>query len=419
MADDTKYWVFECQQTGEYWFRTNTYSDGTTEVTVDFWEIMLQKGAIPSGWALPPRGTSSLIRQTATEIEAKVNDTGVNITDGKIILKADNTIFQSLDGTQSAAVQVKADGTLYTKNMEAETGTFTGKITGSLRNPLWRIDNNPTGYIKDNIALCTVRNGATYFPSSWEIYLGDNPTESSGRLIRLIGGKWNTDISYGVTTVTVKDSNDNTYPIYQDGIARDSIIVSNEVVELLGFGDKDNFWGFVEINRKNFMTQFAYGKQVCTLAWGRMIYQTNGGYFMPYINYRKFDDTTIVFDRLGTGEYLITLDHPRNKPWFKDVREIIVEVAGFGSISGGTTPCKASIRKLVYRKITYTSSGCTIYSETLNADGFATETTTRATTGDYVAYRTEVYVDTSDDATRNDGGFTFVMHNMNDFFIPS
>ena len=126
LADGTKYWVFECQQTGEYWFRTNTYSDGTTEVTVDFWEIMLQKGTIPSGWALPPRGTSSLIRQTATEIEAKVNDTGVNITDGEINLIAGKVNFCNSQGTAQQYVQITSDG-----KIKATDGEFSGKVTAT------------------------------------------------------------------------------------------------------------------------------------------------------------------------------------------------------------------------------------------------------------------------------------------------
>lgn len=108
-------WTFVCQKTGEYWFRTNSYSDGTTEVTINFWNIKLEGGYTATDWSISTSQMTSQIKQTADKIQLFVTDgldkTGINITNGTIDLTAAKIVMSS--GGQGQTIveggKIKAD----------------------------------------------------------------------------------------------------------------------------------------------------------------------------------------------------------------------------------------------------------------------------------------------------------------------
>ena len=213
-------------------------------------ELCTTSDETPTPWVPGPQEFSSEIKQTANEIHLTVNgelrQTGITINgdQSKIDLIAGKVNFVDPNGNAYAEPKISIDPTTgILKATDAElsgkvaaksgsiggftinqtqikdenenivlnsdgTATLRGKIEGSLRNPVYRIDVSPTGYTKDNIALVQVSGGTTSFPSS--VNLTVDGTKSGGKLTRLIAGKWGTTTSNGTTTVTIKDTNDNT-----------------------------------------------------------------------------------------------------------------------------------------------------------------------------------------------------------------
>ena len=109
------WWTFQPTKSVTFWLRTNTYSDGTTVVSVNFWDVMLQNGSIASGWVAPSRGTMSQIKQTAEEIDLSITnrlgETGININgnDRTIHLTAEHTTIDG-DLTVPKVTTVKETG---------------------------------------------------------------------------------------------------------------------------------------------------------------------------------------------------------------------------------------------------------------------------------------------------------------------
>lgn len=99
-ADGSLWWKFTPEISGTYYFRTNSYSDGSTEVTINFWDIMCSMGSTAPSWVAPKRDTTkSVVTQTASEYDVSIRnalgDTGININGNNrtIRLMADHTII--------------------------------------------------------------------------------------------------------------------------------------------------------------------------------------------------------------------------------------------------------------------------------------------------------------------------------------
>ena len=83
-TDGSLWWKFTPEISGTYYFRTNSYSDGSTEVTINFWDIMCEMGSTASSWVAPKRDTTkSVVTQTASEYDVSIRnalgETGINI----------------------------------------------------------------------------------------------------------------------------------------------------------------------------------------------------------------------------------------------------------------------------------------------------------------------------------------------------
>jgi len=348
-------------------------------------------------------------------------DSNGKITSG-ITLEADQINFTGKTIINGKFV-VDNNGNLTLNDITANNITAEGKIVGSVRNPFYPTNITPSYYSKDSIALLNYTSGnASFVSGDMNLNIGSSPTQSCGRLIRLVAGRWGTSSSYGTATVKFKDSNNNYYKIYENGKEVDSIDISNEVVEVIGYGSTSQLFGFIVLNRIDFMPQNAYGKTLKILAQGRMLYKDSED-SKTSLNYIAFDNTTIESVRESEGEYKLTFTHPTNKRWFEDIKDALVHVTAFGTIIGGGNPLKAGVTGIEIETTTYTftSSGCTItkVTKTLNRDGVSTDTTTSSAsiTGNSTIFYTvmRVYVNTSDDDSRNDGGFQFMITNMNDF----
>ena len=175
-------WTFTCRKTGEYWFRTNSYSDGATAVTINFWNIKLEGGDTATTWSTNASQMTSQIKQTANEIEAKVNDTGVNITNGTIKLIAGKVHFYESDGeTVNPNVWIDtAQSTLHTKN---------AVLDGSLFRPFTIINKDNIDYYADywssDGAFSIDMNKAGLNLQINYAYVDDHPGETLSKEIEL------------------------------------------------------------------------------------------------------------------------------------------------------------------------------------------------------------------------------------------
>jgi hypothetical protein len=240
-------------------------------------------------------------------------------------------------------------------------------LQGSLRNPFVRetdsidivIGGDSVPSTHDNVVPIAVGGGwITAGSLEWS-------KEQSGRRMCIANYRWGSDITDGMIQY---DAPTGKY-FYENGVGKESLKVSRECVELMGYGTKDEFYGWIVLNRTDLMTANCYGKEIKALAMG-VVTGTNSG---ASINYKTFDRSTMSVERLAEGRYKITFD----SHWFNSASNVLVMATGLGyAVNSSSSPIKPTVTE---RGTTY------------------------------------AIIDISDDSSRNDGSFIFFIHNMNDW----
>lgn len=161
-------------------------------------------------------------------------------------------------------------------------------LNGSIRSPFKHIDTSWTldGWgeddpdkqkLYDNL-YCSV--GGYYLPWTWG-------TENIGRHITLVhnrNGKQITD--YGTCHIEAPDG----YYFFEDGVARKKLDFSNEIIDLIGYGNEQGtFHGWIVNKRDNIMTKSKYGHALKCLCFGRVIFNSDSVYIS---NLKTFDGTS-------------------------------------------------------------------------------------------------------------------------------
>ncbi len=268
----------------------------------------------------------------------------------------DNLTVQ--DGNVSVKGEVNATSGTF------QNGTFTNvDITGSIR-----------CNIETVISLfnAPARTDVWALKPNYSGYFGWAPKSDErspiGRTIKLVHFVADGILQTGTVTISLTDG---TY-FYEDGIKKTSLRISNQIVTIFGFGEKDNLYGFVVLNREDFYTSQQYGHPLRCLAVGNV---TVNSATDIQINSNTFDGSTMTLTRNGVGHYTIT-----HEEWFSDAGNSFVMACGLGNVVGGKgiTPSKATVDN-------ETSTTFDIY--------------------------------TSDDDSCNDGSFRFMIYNFNDFSI--
>lgn len=256
------------------------------------------------------------------------------------------------------------DGTVYGKDAVFEGGTFNDVLLqGSLRNPFVReTDSVIIGgkqSTHDNVAA--ISEGGGYITAGvleWDV-------NQSGRRMCITNYRWGSQISQGSIQYTAPTGK----YFYENGVSTNKLTLSRECVELMGYGTTTQFYGWIVLNRIDLMTSSRYGRFLKCLAMG-MVTGTNSG---ASISYKTFDGSTMGVSRLAKGQYQLSF----SGSWFNSGNDCMAMLTGYGfSYGGGTAPIKPTI------------------------------------TGKGTTYLT---VHTSDDDTRNDGSFMFMIFNMNDW----
>lgn len=239
-------------------------------------------------------------------------------------------------------------------NIKAKGGTFTDvKINGSLRNPFSEADDSFDVDYSDNVVLLSSGGGwITAYSLPWDL-------GQSGRRICIVNYRWGNTISSGWAAISAPTGK----YFYENGISKSELQMSREVIELMGYGDNKTFFGWIVMRRINMMTTSRYGRNLNVLAQG-IVYGTSSG---ASINYKSFDNGTLSVSRLDVGKYRINFP----SAWGLIVGSYIVNMTGY---LGGLM--KASLLE----------PGASYF-----------------------------VVEVSDDASRNDGAFSFQIINLNDW----
>lgn len=239
-------------------------------------------------------------------------------------------------------------------NIKAKGGTFTDvKITGSLRNPFSEADDSFDVDYSDNVVLLSSGGGwITAYSLPWDL-------GQSGRRICIVNYRWGNTISSGWAAISAPTGK----YFYENGISKSELQMSREVIELMGYGDNKTFFGWIVMRRINMMTTSRYGRNLNVLAQG-IVYGTSSG---ASISYNSFDNGTLSVSRLDVGKYRINFP----SAWGLIVGSYIVNMTGY---LGGLM--KASLLE----------PGASYF-----------------------------VVEVSDDASRNDGAFSFQIINLNDW----
>lgn len=249
-------------------------------------------------------------------------------------------------------------------NIKAKGGTFSDIIIqGSLRNPFVReTDSIIVGgkqSTHDNVVPIASGGGwITAGQIEWGI-------EQSGRRMCIANYRWGSAITEGQISYSAPTGK----YFYEDGIMKRSIHLSRECVELMGYGTETQFYGWIVLNRINLGTNARYGRKLNVLAQGIVTGYSSGA----SIKYKTFDDSTLTVSRFGEGQYMVSFP----SSWGLTAGSYIVILTGYGYSEGSSSaPIKASLNN---------------------------------PTSSYFQ------VDTSDDASRNDGSFMFQIINLNDW----
>lgn len=279
------------------------------------------------------------------------------------LIDTENLLVENIY-SKNGNFQTTKDGTVEGRNAVFEGGTFTDVLLqGSLRNPfVQETDSIVIGgkqSTHDNVATISVGGGwITAGTLEWDV-------KQSGRRMCITNYRWGSQYSQGAIEYKAPEGKF----FYENGISKNYLKLSRECVELIGYGTPTQFYGWIVLNRINLMTVSRYGRKLNALAMGIVTGSSSGA----SISYKTFDGTTMSVSRTGEGQYRVNF----SSTWFNQASDCFVFVTGLGYSPGSS---KAAI------KATVTSRDSSY-----------------------------ITVDTSDDDTRNDGSFMFLILNINDW----
>ena len=276
-------------------------------------------------------------------------------------LGVDNIIITS-QGKGKGDILLKADKNGIVCNSGTfKNGTFTNvKVIGSLRNPYSLAKGSFDVDYSDNVAM--ISNGGGWidaYSMPWDV-------SQNGRKISIVNYRWGDTYAQGQAGISAPSGK----YFFEDGIQKSELKVSREIIELIGYGTSSEFYGWIVLNRIDLMTSQKYGHCLKALAFGTV----TGTNKTASISYKTFDGRTMGVSRLNTGVYKVTFP----TSWFGNANNCRVILTGRGYAYNESSPCKASLASVNSGNIT---------------------------------------VDTSDDSSRNDGSFDFIIYNGSDFDI--
>lgn len=242
-------------------------------------------------------------------------------------------------------------------------GTFKDvNIVGSLRNPFTLVGDSFNVNYNDNVAVLSNGGGwANAYSMPWDV-------SQNGRRLTIVNYKWGSTMAQGQAAISAP----NGKYFFEDGIQKSELKVSREIVEMIGYGTTTEFYGWIVLNRIDLMTSQKYGHCLKALAFGTV----SGGNSSSNtsIASNTFDGSSLTVSRQSEGLYRVSFP----SSWFAYTGNCRVILTGRGVCYGASSPVKATMHSL--------------------GKGYFD-------------------VAVSDDVTRNDGSFDFIIYNGSDFDI--
>ena len=237
--------------------------------------------------------------------------------------------------------------------------------SGGLRSPFTFINEHSklTSNFNDNSALYSYSSSwgyDSYYDLPWDV-------TQSGRKICLTNYKWN-GTEQATSGYCYINAPSGKY-FYEDGVRKTMLRMSREGVELLGFGDTNEFYGWIVIKRFDLVTANRYGRSFKVMATGRVTGSSSGA----SVSYHTFDGTTMTVTRDAEGVYTLSWD---NNSWFSSSGNVFALVTAYGTPVDSNYACFAFIKEQT---------------------------------------RTSITVWVADDYTPGDGSFNFLISNFSDW----
>lgn len=255
------------------------------------------------------------------------------------------------------------DGNVTCNSGTFTNGTFTNvKVIGSIRNPFNLANDSFDVDYSDNVAMLSSGGGwLDAYSMPWDV-------SQNGRRLTIVNYKWGSTMAQGQAAISAP----NGKYFFEDGIQKSELKVSREIVEMIGYGTTTEFYGWIVLNRIDLMTSQKYGHCLKALAFGTV----SGGNSSSStsITSNTFDGSKLTVSRQSEGLYRVYFP----SMWFTYTSNCRVILTGRGVCYGASSPVKATMHSL--------------------GNGYF-----------------DVVV--SDDATRNDGSFDFIIYNGSDFDI--
>lgn len=255
------------------------------------------------------------------------------------------------------------DGNVTCNSGTFTNGTFTNvKVIGSIRNPFNLVNDSFDVDYSDNVAMLSSGGGwLNAYSMPWDV-------SQNGRRLTIVNYKWGNTMAQGQAAISAP----NGKYFFEDGIQKSELKVSREIVEMIGYGATTEFYGWIVINRIDLMTSQKYGHCLKALAFGTV----SGGNSSSNtsITSNTFDGSSLTVSRQSEGLYRVSFP----SSWFAYTSNCRVILTGRGVCYGASSPVKATMHLL--------------------GRGYF-----------------DVVV--SDDASRNDGSFDFIIYNGSDFDI--
>lgn len=255
------------------------------------------------------------------------------------------------------------DGNVTCNSGTFTNGTFTNvKVIGSIRNPFNLANDSFDVDYSDNVAMLSSGGGwLDAYSMPWDV-------SQNGRRLTIVNYKWGSTMAQGQAAISAP----NGKYFFEDGIQKSKLKVSREIVEMIGYGTTTEFYGWIVLNRIDLMTSQKYGHCLKALAFGTV----SGGNSSSStsITSNTFDGSKLTVSRQSEGLYRVSFP----STWFTYTSNCRVILTGRGVCYGASSPVKATMHSL--------------------GNGYF-----------------DVVV--SDDATRNDGSFDFIIYNGSDFDI--
>jgi hypothetical protein len=180
----------------------------------------------------------------------------------------------------------------------------------------------------DNLAI-TVDSDKREF-SAEEL---DWSTANSGRIVRLVNAPYNGQQTVGYAKLYAPQGK---YFI-EDGEQYSSLIFSNQVLELIGYGDDSEFYGWIVLNRKDISTQNSYGSSQKVLYQGVIRNSTIEKLWTPELNHsNQVTSLSVSYDSANSVVILPKLNYrglSDTSNWEVIVSNAVVKAKSYDSVA--------------------------------------------------------------------------------------